>query len=127
MSEALGELDAVLVIDETGYIKKSQHSVGQQHQYSGTAGRIENYPIGGFLSFEIMQGRTLLAPGAVPAQRMAGLWGGGDGTKGTCLYERRESLCYPDRCQKNSGCCCGAALRMAGGLLRVLCAARHGP
>jgi hypothetical protein len=40
--EHLGEPDAVLVVDETGFLKKGRHSVGVQHQYSGTAGRIEN-------------------------------------------------------------------------------------
>ena len=38
----LGDADAVLVLDETGFIKKGSKSVGVQRQYSGTAGRIEN-------------------------------------------------------------------------------------
>jgi SRSO17 transposase len=40
--EALATPDAVLVIDETGFLKKGDKSVGVQRQYSGTAGRIEN-------------------------------------------------------------------------------------
>src|SRR5688500_2384140 len=40
--EHLGDSDAVLVLDETGFVKKGRHSVGVQRQYSGTAGRIEN-------------------------------------------------------------------------------------
>jgi len=40
--EALSTPDAVLVIDETGFLKKGDKSVGVQRQYSGTAGRIEN-------------------------------------------------------------------------------------
>ena len=40
--EALGDRDGVLVVDETGFIKKGEHSVGVARQYSGTAGRIEN-------------------------------------------------------------------------------------
>jgi SRSO17 transposase len=32
----------VMVVDETGFVKKGEHSVGVQRQYSGTAGRIEN-------------------------------------------------------------------------------------
>jgi SRSO17 transposase len=40
--EHLGDPDAVLVLDETGFVKKGTKSVGVQRQYSGTAGRIEN-------------------------------------------------------------------------------------
>src|SRR5215210_8699764 len=40
--EHLGDPDAVLVIDETGLLKKGSKSVGVARQYSGTAGRIEN-------------------------------------------------------------------------------------
>lgn len=40
--EHLGDSDAVVVPDETGFLKKGERSVGVQRQYSGTAGRIEN-------------------------------------------------------------------------------------
>jgi SRSO17 transposase len=40
--EHLGDPAAVLVIDETGFLKKGTKSVGVARQYSGTAGRIEN-------------------------------------------------------------------------------------
>jgi SRSO17 transposase len=40
--EHLGRRDAVLVVDETGFLKKGEYSVGVQRQYTGTAGRIEN-------------------------------------------------------------------------------------
>ena len=40
--EALGDPDGVLVIDETGSLKKGAHSVGVARQYSGTAWRVEN-------------------------------------------------------------------------------------
>ena len=39
--DAFGDRDAILVVDETGDVKKGTHSVGVQRQYSGTAGRIE--------------------------------------------------------------------------------------
>src|SRR5688572_33491100 len=42
----LGDPEAVLVIDETGFLKKGTKSVGVARQYSGTAGRIENCQIG---------------------------------------------------------------------------------
>ncbi|MFK4449066.1 SRSO17 transposase, partial [Caballeronia udeis] len=35
--EQLGERDAVLIVDETGFVKKGEHSAGVQRQYSGTA------------------------------------------------------------------------------------------
>ena len=48
----LGDADAVLVLDETGFVKKGSKSVGVQRQYSGTAGRIENCQIGVFLGYQ---------------------------------------------------------------------------
>ncbi len=58
--EHLGEPEAVLVVDETGFLKKGTKSVGVQRQYSGTAGRIENCQIGVFLAYASAQGRTFL-------------------------------------------------------------------
>ena len=58
--EHLGDGDAVLVVDETGFIKKGEKSVGVQRQYSGTAGRIENSQVGVFLAYASAKGRTLL-------------------------------------------------------------------
>lgn len=49
--EALGDPDGVLVVDETGFVKKGEHSVGVARQYSGTAGRIENSQIGVFIAY----------------------------------------------------------------------------
>jgi SRSO17 transposase len=40
----------VLIVDETGFLKKGTHSVGVQRQYTGTAGRVENGQVGVFLS-----------------------------------------------------------------------------
>ena len=58
--EHLGDVHGVLVVDETGFLKKGNKSVGVQRQYSGTAGRIENCQIGVFLTYASAQGRTLL-------------------------------------------------------------------
>ena len=58
--EQLGEEPAVLVVDETGFLKKGTQSVGVQRQYSGTAGRIENCQIGVFLAYASAKGRTFL-------------------------------------------------------------------
>jgi SRSO17 transposase len=56
----LGDSQAVLVIDETGFLKKGRHSAGVARQYSGTAGRIENCQIGVFLGYAGQLGHTLL-------------------------------------------------------------------
>ena len=58
--EHLGEDNAVLVVDETGFLKKGNKSVGVKRQYSGTAGRIENCQIGVFLAYASSKGHTLL-------------------------------------------------------------------
>jgi SRSO17 transposase len=58
--EHLGDADAVLVLDETGFMKKGTKSVGVQRQYSGTAGRIENCQIGVFLGYASRHGHALI-------------------------------------------------------------------
>src|SRR5688500_18819571 len=58
--EHLGDEQAVLVVDETGFLKKGTKSVGVQRQYSGTAGRIENCQIGVFLAYAAPGGRAFL-------------------------------------------------------------------
>ena len=56
----LGDQDGVLVVDETGFLKKGNKSAGVQRQYSGTAGRIENCQIGVFLAYATRHGRAFL-------------------------------------------------------------------
>ncbi|WP_319022700.1 IS701 family transposase [Halomonas sp. 3F2F] len=58
--EVLRDYDAVLVVDETGFLKKGHHSVGVKRQYSGTAGRIENCQIGVFLGYASCWGQGLV-------------------------------------------------------------------
>src|SRR6266508_197919 len=58
--EQLGDPQAVLVVDETGFLKKGTKSAGVQRQYSGTAGRIENCQIGVFLAYASPRGRAFL-------------------------------------------------------------------
>jgi SRSO17 transposase len=52
--------NGVLIVDETGFLKKGDKSVGVQRQYSGTAGRIENCQIGVFLALVSSRGRALI-------------------------------------------------------------------
>ena len=56
--EHLGDPGAVLVVDETGFLKKGNRSAGVARQYSGTAGRIENCQIGVFVGYAGPAGRT---------------------------------------------------------------------
>jgi SRSO17 transposase len=58
--EHLGDDAAVLVVDETGFLKKGSNSAGVARQYSGTAGRIENCQVGVFLAYAAPAGRTFI-------------------------------------------------------------------
>jgi SRSO17 transposase len=58
--EHLGDPESVLVLDETGFLKKGTQSVGVKRQYSGTAGRIENCQIGVFLAYASGDGQAFL-------------------------------------------------------------------
>lgn len=58
--DQLGEKDGVLVVDETGFLKKGKKSAGVGRQYSGTAGRIENCQIGVFLGYRSSRGHALI-------------------------------------------------------------------
>jgi SRSO17 transposase len=58
--EHLGDPAAVLVVDETGFLKKGTTSVGVQRQYSGTAGKIDNCQLGVFLAYASPKGRAMI-------------------------------------------------------------------
>lgn len=58
--EHLGTDGGVLIVDETGFLKKGRASAGVQRQYTGTAGRIENSQVGVFLAYATSRGRTLI-------------------------------------------------------------------
>jgi SRSO17 transposase len=58
--EHLGDPRGVLIIDDTGFLKKGVKSAGVQRQYSGTAGRIENCQIGVFLAYRSERGHALI-------------------------------------------------------------------
>jgi SRSO17 transposase len=58
--KSIGDPQAVLVLDETGFLKKGQQSAGVARQYSGTAGRVENCQIGVFLAYASVHGHALL-------------------------------------------------------------------
>ncbi|KAG0163042.1 hypothetical protein DFQ30_000820 [Apophysomyces sp. BC1015] len=58
--DQVGDREGVLIVDETGFIKKGQHSAGVQRQYSGTAGRIENSQVGVFLCYAGANGSAFI-------------------------------------------------------------------
>jgi SRSO17 transposase len=60
VAQLADEASGVLVIDETGFVKKGTKSAGVARQYSGTAGRRENQQIGVFLRYASERGAAFL-------------------------------------------------------------------
>ena len=60
VKDTLGSTEAVLILDETGFVKKGERSAGVQRQYSGTAGRIENSQVGVFVGYASERGYALV-------------------------------------------------------------------
>ncbi len=60
VAQHLGHADGVLIVDETGFLKKGTKSAGVQRQYSGTAGRVENCQWGVFLAYTAGKNRALI-------------------------------------------------------------------
>ena len=60
MTEHLGDPGAVLVVDETGDLKKGTHTVGVQRQDTGTAGRVENAQVAVLLVYASDAGHALI-------------------------------------------------------------------
>ncbi|SFT00383.1 IS701 family transposase [Saccharopolyspora flava] len=58
--EHLGETDAVLIVDETGDVKKGSKTAGTQRQYTGTAGRIENAQVAVYLTYATAVGHAFI-------------------------------------------------------------------
>ena len=56
----LGAQDAVLVVDETAFVKKGRHSAGVARQYCGTLGKVENCQVGVFLAYGSRKGHALI-------------------------------------------------------------------
>ena len=58
--EHLGYEEALLIVDETGFIKKGQESVGVKRQYTGTAGKTENCQVGVFVAYASDRGQAFI-------------------------------------------------------------------
>ena len=102
--ESLGDPDAVLILDETGFLKKGTHSAGVARQYTGTAGRIENAQVGVFLAYAGRHGTAFLD---------------------RALYLPKEWIDDPDRC-KRAGIPEGAKFGWCLALTRGFCYLIHG-
>ncbi len=66
----LGTDDAVLVIDETGFLKQGKASCGVARQYTGSAGKVTNCQIGVFAAYVSVKGPCLRRPGTVSAKEL---------------------------------------------------------
>ena len=93
----LGEEDAVLAIDETGFVKQGKKSVGVKRQYCGASGKVDNCQVGVFLSWQTAKRPGWRSRSAIPTagrgnafsscaaraprdrgdHRLPGLWRGG--------------------------------------------------
>lgn len=58
--ELLGDTNAILNVDETGFPKKGTKSVGVQRQYAGCLGRVDNCQVGVFLNYHTPAGHVLV-------------------------------------------------------------------
>jgi SRSO17 transposase len=58
--EHLGDREAVLIVDETGFLKKGEGSAGVKPQYSGTAGKVENCQVGVFVCYATEHGQAFI-------------------------------------------------------------------
>ncbi len=59
VAERLGP-NGVLIIDDTGFIKKGTTSAGVGRQCTGTSGKIDNYQVGVFAAYATSSGRALV-------------------------------------------------------------------
>jgi len=60
VNDDLGSPDGALIIDESGFIKKGQDSIGVARQYCGTAGKVDNCQVGVFAAYVSDQGYALV-------------------------------------------------------------------
>jgi SRSO17 transposase len=58
--EHLGDRTAVLVVDETGDLKKGTHTVGVARQYTGTAGKVDNAQVAVDLAYATAAGHRVI-------------------------------------------------------------------
>src|SRR5690606_23383139 len=93
VTEHLGSAGAVLVVDETGDLKKGTSSVGVQRQYTGTAGRIENSQVAVFLGYATDAGHAFIDRDIY----LPKTWAGDPPTAPGGRCARRPALCHQAR------------------------------
>ena len=116
--EHLGDPGAVLVLDETGFVKKGEKSVGVQRQYSGTAGRVENCQVGVFLGYASRHGRALIDR----ALYLPEGWAGDAGRRAGAGVPARGRLRHQAQARPGdagAGAGRGRAVRVGGGRQRL--------
>jgi SRSO17 transposase len=60
VGSTLGEEDGTFLVDESGVVKQGQDSVGVDHQYCGSVGKVANAQVGVYLGYASRKGYTLL-------------------------------------------------------------------
>ena len=65
-----GTPEGILMLDETGFVKKGSKSVGVRRQYSDTARKVENCQLGVFLTYATPRGPVGCGPKPVPGEGM---------------------------------------------------------
>jgi SRSO17 transposase len=60
VGSTLGEEDGAFLVDESGVVKQGQDSVGVDHQYCGSVGKVANSQVGVYLGYASRKGYTLL-------------------------------------------------------------------
>jgi len=56
----MGDPDGAIIFNETGFVKKVNHSAGVAKQYCGTIGKVENCQVGFFASYVTLRGYSLI-------------------------------------------------------------------
>lgn len=56
----MGHPEGILIFDETGFVKKGEHSIGVSRQYSGTTGKVDNCQVGVFAGYASPSGYALI-------------------------------------------------------------------
>ncbi len=93
--ETLGDEDAVLVIDETGFLKQGKASCGVGRQYTGSAGKITNCQIGVFASYVSRHGHAFIDRALLSTERLDGR---------SCAHEGSACAGRGGFCDQTSNC-----------------------
>jgi SRSO17 transposase len=60
VAKEMGAPDGVIIVDESGFVKKGQDSVGVARQYCGSLGKVDNCQVGVFAAYASRQGYALI-------------------------------------------------------------------